>query len=207
MRVLCCLMLLISTGCHAKFKKHAGTLGEVRTEVHTTAGPSVNLGYADGDDTITAIVNVVQAAKSISQTRQMAEALDPGKVSASLDAGVAESIGSGPPFGWTDDEGAHLLQMELIDWGVSVPGLGMPGVFDFTVRTRIYKTDGERVYSARLTCVSSLGDPNVAEVVFGVVNNVGELKDMSDEELQATFESIAHGCGDQLVLKMRRHGS
>ena len=38
-----------------------------------------------------------------------------------------------------------------------------------------------------------------------VVNNIEELRRMSDPEIQAAFEGAAYYCGADLVLKMRKH--
>jgi hypothetical protein len=39
------------------------------------------------------------------------------------------------------------------------------------------------------------------------VNNVRALNEMSDADIHAAFETIAFWCGQEVVLKMRRHAS
>ena len=47
-RYLAFAAVLASAGCHAKFKKHAPTLGSVNTQVLITGGPYVELGKVSG---------------------------------------------------------------------------------------------------------------------------------------------------------------
>lgn len=196
---------LLLIGCHAKFKREAPELGAVRAQVLNTGAPYVQLGYTDGSSLVGAVVNVVQAVKSINQTERIAGAVQVQDVNTAMVKGVADTLGSGPPFAFTDAPTAPLLQIEMQDYGVYVPYLGAPGVFTYDVRTRIYKPDGERVYTAHTQCSIGLGDPSAAEVVFGVVNNVGALNDMSDAQINESFAAIGSWCGQEIVRKMRRH--
>ncbi len=198
-------LLLVLTGCHAKFKREAPELGAVRAQVVNTGAPSVQLGYTDGSSLVGAVVNVVQAVNSINQTDRIADAVQVPEVNAALVRGVGETLGSGPPFAFTDAADAPLLQLEMQDYGVYVPYLGAPGVFTFDVRVRIYKPGGERVYSARTECSIGLGDPDAAAVAFGVVNNLGALKDMTDAEINNSFVTVGSWCGQEIVRKMRKH--
>ena len=199
------LSLLLLLGCHARFKREAPLLGAVRTQVVNTGSPSVQLGYTDGSSLVGAIVNVVQAVNAINQTDRIANAVQIPDVDAALVQGVADTLGSGPPFAATLAPEAPLLQLEMLDYGVYVPYLGAPGVFTFDVRTRIYRPGGERVYRARTECSIGLGDPEAAAIVFGVVNNLGALKDMTDAQINSSFVRVGSWCGEEIVRKMRKH--
>ncbi len=212
---LAALALTLLSSCHAKFKKHAGTLGEVRVQTVLTGGPYVNLGkmYTDSDDpallqVAAAVVNTVQVVNEIDQTQRIYGAVHVSEVNRALDAGLAQTLADGPPFAYTDATDAPaLLQIEVQSYGLNVPWLGAPGEFTYSLRMRIYKADGERVYNAWHTCEAGAGTPSVPEVVFSAVNNVRQLNEMSDADIHAAFETIAFWCGQEVVLKMRRHAS
>ncbi len=207
------LALTLLPSCHAKFKKNAGTLGEVRVQTVLTGYPYVNLGkvYTDSSDSdlaqiAAAVVNTVQTVKQIDQTARIANAVHVGEVNRALEAGLAETLGEGPPFAFTDaDDAPALLQIEVQSYGLNVPWLGAPGEFTYDMRMRIYKADGERVYNAWHSCEAGVGHPTAPEIVFSVVNNVRALNEMSDADIHAAFETIAFWCGQEVVLKMRRH--
>jgi hypothetical protein len=209
------LGLALLPGCHAKFKKNAGTLGEVRVQTVLSGAPYVNLGkiYADSDDpallqVAAAVVNTVQVVNEIDQTARIANAVHISEVNRALEAGLAQTLGSGPPFAFSDSQDAPaLLQIQVESYGLNVPWMGAPGEFTYSLHMRIYKADGERVYNAWHTCEAGAGTPSAPEVVLSVVNNVRSLNEMSDADIHAAFETIAFWCGQEVVLKMRRHAS
>jgi hypothetical protein len=211
MRPIAILVLpALLAGCHAKFKKEAPTLGQVRTQIVVAGQPYVELGKmsVEGDGILAAaaaVVNVVQEVKAVDQTRRIAKAVQVSDVNEEFRASLADTLGSGPPFAYTDEKDAALLQLEVLSWGLSVPYLGAPGVFTYDLRARIYKKDGDRVYSARTTCSTGAGDPTAVEQVLGVVNNVKNLKEMSDAEINDAFKAVARWCGQDFVTMMRRH--
>jgi hypothetical protein len=211
MRLLVALALpLVLTGCHAKFKKEAPTLGEVRTQIVVTGAPYVELGKlaVEGDGVLAAaaaVVNVVQEVKGIDQTKRIMRAVQVDEVNAEFNDGLKETLGDGPPFAYTEEKKSHVLQLEVLSWGLEVPYLGAPGVFTYDLRARIYKKNGDRVYSARTSCSTGAGNPTSLEQVLGVVNNVKNLKEMSDAEINDAFKSVAYWCGQEFVTKMRRH--
>lgn len=198
-------LALLSTGCHAKFKREAPGLGEVRTQVIVNGGPQVELGHMYDDSLVSLVVNVAQEIKSIKPQRRIAEAVDVDKVNYALQEGLRDTLHDGPPFAYTDDSKAATLQMELLSWGLYVPYIGAPGEFVYDFRVRIYKPDGDRVYKTKMSCSTGAGAPPSAALVFGTVNNVKQLEQMSDEQIQGAFDAVAYWCGGQLVSKMRRH--
>jgi hypothetical protein len=210
---LAAIVLTLLPGCHAKFKKNAGSLGSVRVQTVLNGAPYVNLGkvYADHDDpallqVAAAVVNTVQVVNEIDQTARIANAVHISEVNRALEAGLAQTLQGGPPFAYSEDmEAPALLQVEVQSYGLNVPWLGAPGEFTYSMRLRIYKADGERVYNAWHTCEAGAGTPSAPEVVFSVVNNVRALNEMSDADIHAAFETIAFWCGQEVVLKMRRH--
>ncbi len=206
------ILVVLLAGCHAKFKREAPSVGNARVQMLQIGGPTVQLGYLDTSSDIpliqaaTAVVNVVQAVRSYDVADRIGQAVRPDAVAGAFEQGFAQTLGSGPPFAYNDaDEANAVLQIEILSYGVYVPYLGAAGEFTYDMRMRMYKSDGDRIYSAHHTCTASLGDPSVAERVFGVVNNVAELEKMGDSEIQATFEGMARWCGEWFVARMRKH--
>jgi hypothetical protein len=204
--VLLTLGVLVG-GCHAKFKKHAPQIEAARTTVHASQGLTVDLGMVNSDDLVGAFINTVQAVKSQKQSKDLQQKLHTEPLLDALEQGVGEALDGGPPFAWTEEDHTELLELEILKWGVAVPSLGDAGVFRLALRVRLYQTDGDRVYNARMSCTEALGSVSVAEEVFGAVNNVRTLEAYSDDDLQALFEGLAARCGDALVLRMRKHAS
>lgn len=216
MRLLFLLPLLF--GCHAKFKREAPTLGAVRTEVITVGAPYVHLGQVSGgsisvgnggvDVAIAAVgtlINVGQAIGSIDQTARIANAVNVTQVNETFEASLSQNLGSGPPFAWTSDPTASLLQLEITSWGMEVPYLGAPGAFTYDITAHIYKPNGDRVYTGYLQCTAGVGTPEAGEIVLSVVNNVRQLNEMTDAQINDTFQAIAEWCGQDFVRQLRRH--
>lgn len=210
------LLALMAGGCHAKFKREAPTLGSVRTQVITTGGPVVQLGHVPmvGDDSpLGTLANIAAVAVNISQeikagdvAGRIGNAVRTEDVNHAFNDGVAQTLQGGPPFAYTDDPNAPAtLQVEVLSYGLSVPYLGAPGVFTYDLKVRIYKKDGDRVYKASHACEIGAGTPGVTESVLGVVNNVKEIKEMSDEEINSAFATMSAYCAQTFVIKMRKH--
>ncbi|MBM4365839.1 MAG: hypothetical protein FJ102_06455 [Deltaproteobacteria bacterium] len=204
------LLLPLLLGCHAKFKKYAPTLGSVRSQVVDTGVPYVSLGatYVGGPPVLevaSAVVNTVQAVRSIEQTDRIARAVDPNAVANSLVEGVRDTLGSGPPFAFTDSPDAPLLQITVESYGLFVPYIGAPGVFTYNLGVHIYTREGERVYTNSVECATDAGAGEPVERVLAVVDNVAKLDSMSDAEINDAFVQIGRYCGSVLVQEMRQH--
>jgi hypothetical protein len=208
------ILLFALLGCHAKFKKNAPDLHQVRVQIVNTGGPYVTLGKVHAGEHAPAVahmaalaVNVAQTVNEINVAEDFARRVDPAPLNQTMTQGLLETIQNGPPFELTTDpQVKHTLQIEVLSYGLYVPYLGAPGQFTFDVQARLYRGDtGKRVYSTSLSCDTAAGDPSAAEVVFSAVNNVRELDQMSDEQLQATFNDMAYYCGTYFATRMRRH--
>lgn len=199
------IIVLAASGCHAKFKKHVGSIDTVRPEMTVPGGPFVSLGGVQGDGLLAAAVNVTQGVKSIDLTRRVNDAVDPSMVADAFTAEMDQALGKGPPFDM-DSRSDTMLQIGLNSYGIEVAGLGMPGALTYNLTTRIYLPSGERVYTASHNCAVPFGDPSAASVVFGAVNNARAIKDMSDREIADMFAGGARWCAQQTVLRIRRHG-
>lgn len=215
--------LVLLSGCHAKFKREAGSLGSVRTQIVNTGGPYVELGKVgnpvdDGNDrhdsTAEAIgaiaalaVNIHQEVQGAKLADRIAKAVDPKAVNNAFNDGIRQTLQDGPPFAYTDDKDAAgaTMQIEVLSYGLDVPYLGAPGQFTYDLRVNIYKKDGERVYKVRHSCAVGAGTPDISDVVLGVVNNVEGINEMSDADLNSAFTTMAAYCAETFVVRMRRH--
>lgn len=202
--------LLLGSGCHAKFKKNAPTLGQVDAQVLITSGPSVYLGRLDSGDSLLAnvvdlAVNVSQAINEVEVADRIINAVDLERTNQVMEGGFAKTLGDGPPFAYIPADAPATVQMEVVDWGMTAPFLGAQAQFDYGIRVRIYKADGERVYSARTTCSTGAGAPPAVSRALGLVSNINQLEQMSDQDIQAAFDAVSEWCGQEIVRKMRKH--
>lgn len=205
---------LLLCACHAKFKKNAPDLDHVRVQIVNTGGPYVNLGKVAPHDPspeahiVAAAINTGQAIREVNVGAEFAQRVDPMPLNDAMTQGMLDTIREGPPFALTTDEQVgHVLQLEVLSYGLNVPYLGAPGQFTFDVRARLYRGDtGDRVYSTSLSCDSGgVGSPDAASVVFSTVNNVKQLRNMSDEQIQQAFDDMAYWCGTYFASRMRKH--
>lgn len=203
MRLLFPLLLL--SACHPIFKREAPTLGAVRPQVVLTGGPYVQLGQTESTGLVATVINIAQVVKSEDLAERVDAAVQISDVNRAFVDSLTHTLGDGPPFGTTTNPKAPLLQLEVRSYGLYVPYLGAPGQFTYSLQARIYKPDGKRVYISDFNCAIGAGDPSVPEVVFGVVNNVQTINNMSDQELNQAFLTIADYCGQQVVIQMRKH--
>jgi hypothetical protein len=197
--------MVVLGGCHQRFKKNVGSVGDVRPQVLVTTGPSVMLGGSSGDGLLAAAVNVTQAVRSVNTAERLAGAVDIERVNSAFAESLVQSLGAGPPFGTTPDAKASVLQVEVISYGLEAPAMGMQGTFNYDLHVSIFKADGTKVYNAHQGCNVAFGDASGLSQALGTVNNVKQINEMTDEEIQAAFEGAAAGCGQQLVMKIRQH--
>ncbi|MBW1880024.1 MAG: hypothetical protein JRJ84_16805 [Deltaproteobacteria bacterium] len=204
---LAVLFALSVTGCHAKFKKAAPGIDQVRTQTYAMTPPHVFLGKMVDDGPVGIIVNVAQGVNEVAIRRRIQDAVDREDVATALHKGVAEGLGDGPPFSWTAGREADAtVQLEVANWGLEAYTLGAQGRFTYDVRVRVYTASGKRVYSARTNCDSMAGDPHELSQALGLVSNVDQIMEMEDHEIQAAFEEVARWCGMEIAMKMRQHG-
>lgn len=204
------LAALPLVGCHAKFKKYASTLGTARSQVVDPGIPFVQLGYAPiggstGADLVGAVVNTVQVVRSIEQTDRIAKAVNPDAVTHALVDSIRDTLGSGPPFAYTDDPTAPLMQISVDSYGLFVPYIGAPGVFTYDLSIDIYTREGKHIYNNHVECVADAASDQPIEEVLSIIDNVAKLDAMSNAEINDAFVGIGAWCGKQVVVEMRRH--
>jgi hypothetical protein len=163
------------------------------------------MGGSDGVGLVGAVINTVQTVKSIEQTDRIAKAVNAEAVSHALVDGVRDTLGSGPPFAYTDDPSAPLMQIGVQSYGLMVPYLGAPGVFTYNLEVDIYTKEGKHIYHNQVDCIADAASDDPVEEVLSIVDNVAKLDAMSDAEINDAFVAIGRWCGAQLVTTMRRH--
>lgn len=194
---------LLATGCHAKFKKNVGSIDHVQPDLIVHGGPQVNLGTTGGDGLLAAAVDLAQGVRSIDLTRRVSEAVDPDAVGDAFLVALDDGLGE-RPFD-VRDESRHTLEVQLVHYGIDVAALGMPGALVYRFETRLYKGNGDRVYTAGHNCALSFSDPQAVSIAFGTVNNARAIKDMTDDELQSMFEGGAAWCAEVVTSRIRKH--
>ncbi|MEQ1564628.1 MAG: hypothetical protein ABMA64_03235 [Myxococcota bacterium] len=208
MRTLALLVAVMSlAGCHSRFKKYVNQIDAVKPRVVVTTGPSVTLGGATGDDLVSGVVNVVQGIRSIEAANRLAEAVDIQGVNKGLGRGFRKALGDGPPFTASNDDSAATMSIEVEDYGLESGAIGMQGVFNYNLHIEIFLPEGKKVYNSRLRCAVGFGDASALSQVLGTVDNVKQLNQMTDAQIQETFENAASMCAEELVMMIRRHGS
>lgn len=194
---------LLTGGCHAKFKKVASSLDAVHPQVISVAtAPSITLG-----GTGNAVLDVVNGVRALDVAQKLSRQVALDQVNDAFQAGVAETLGAGPPFALTEDDEAPTLQVEVTNYGLIIPTMGGPGTFGYDLRVRIYQPDGERVYRTSLSCQVPIGGANAISQVLGTRDNLGNVLEMRRKEVQGAFDDAADQCGRQLVTQIRRHAS
>ena len=82
-----------------------------------------------------------------------------------------------------------------------------PRAFIYQTKVSIYLPDGQKVYKVGHSCTVGFGDAMPISVATGTVDNVRQLEQMSNAEIQEVFEGAAKQCGEELVVRMRKHAS
>jgi len=208
MRTVCWMALvgLMTSGCHAKFKKNASLLGDVQPQVVVAGGPTALLqgGDASASGVVVTAVQIFRASKA---RDRLQEAVDVDHVSNAFVAGLDDGLSSGIPFGLTGAQDAPVLQVEVISWGLEAPQMGRQGALTYRLRIRAYDRDARRVYATRHDCAVGFGDAPGISHALGTVDNVKQLNKLSNAELQQIYEAGARACGEQLAVRIRRHGA
>lgn len=194
--------LVALSGCHARFKKYAPTLGAVRPQVVQTGGVSVQL-----PDTNSALVDVVNGVRGIDAAQKLSRQVNVEKVNLRFTDGLHETLQDGPPFGLTDKPDAPTLQVDVTNYGLYIPTLGGQGEFVYDLDVHIYLPDGYRVYHTGLRCSSPITGADAISQVLGTRDNLGNVLDMRKKEIQGAFEGAGYDCGEALTLLMRKHAS
>lgn len=198
--------ILLTTGCHARFKRAAPSIDAVRADVYVSSLPTVTLPGVGGDDAVAAVVNITQSVRAGNIARHLRDKVDPDRVNAAFARGFAQALGTGPPFAH-DGNAQHVLEYELVDWGLEIVSPVSPGVFTYSLRVRGVYPDGRRFYKSGVTCVTDAGMAGWSEMTPFGDNNPNRIKNLPAQEIQRIFDETAADCAFQAVALLRKHAS
>ena len=85
--------------------------------------------------------------------------------------------------------------------------MGFAGTFNYDLHVSIFLSGAQKVYNTHQRCDVGFGEASALSQVLGTVDNVKQLDQMTDAQIQATFDNAAALCAQELVLRMRRHAS
>ena len=200
------VLLLLMSGCHGKFIKAAPYLNTAKLQVNFDSEARVELGQTSGGGLLGAIVNTVQAVRSGDQTQRIRKAIQPQDLHDATYQGIVDGLQDGVPFAITESDPADVMvRVNIRRHGMFVQSLGSAGRFDFVAKLKIFDRESKRIYSKRLRCSTGVGNPSMTAEILQVVNNVKQLKSMTDEEINQTFVDIATFCGMRFATKMKQH--
>jgi hypothetical protein len=211
MRNLPLLLLCVAAvgGCHARFKRHVEDIRAVRVEVLPADAPTVWLGRQDAGEGLVAdiadvVVNTKMAIDESKIAARVNKAVDPEASAAALQERLSKVLQDGPPFRVRSKGGDAVLELEVVDFGLSAAAPGQQAVFDTQVRAKIY-LDGETVYRAVTSCSVEAGRPGPFWDAVGWVDNARQIKELDRAEIQAAFDDVAAACGQEVARKIRKH--
>lgn len=217
-KTLLALALVALTGCHARYKKLAPSIGSVRPTVAQPGAPTLSLGSAAtpevSGDVIEDVVDAAVAVGTITQAPKaqgvLRRAIQPEEVAAALEASLMQSPMEAALPHKIGPNGKHVMQVRVNDYGVDVSG-GAP-VFFTSVSVRIdRKRDGKRVYRATTTCTEPLTDmpdiPLATVQKFQALQGLSEVAALTPEELEAIALTGIERCGQRVVERMARHAN
>jgi hypothetical protein len=214
--LLLAAVLVGLTGCHTRYKKMSGRIGSVQPMVGNPGEPMVDVGgLGDTDVTGTAVeeavdvvVGVGVAVKAAKVQTRLQRAVEPEEVSAALESSILQAPAKRGLPHRISPKGKHLMQVDIVDYGVGVSPSGP--VVQTTISVRIdRKRDGKRVYRATTTCEEPLANmPNIsipgAEQIR-TLQALAQVEELNRKELRAATLLGVERCGEQVVDKMVRH--
>lgn len=199
------ICIALTAGCHARFKKAAPAIDNVRIEVVNLGGPSVILPTSGSDSAIGAVLDITQAVRAGNIAGHIRDKVDPQQVNQAFADGFADRIGSGPPFGYAPDAG-DVLQYELTNWGMRTVSFTAPGVYFYELRVRGYRANGKKFYRSGVHCATDAGTTGWLEMSpFGPDSNPQKIKNLPAERIQAIFDATAKDCASQAISRLRKH--
>lgn len=216
------LLGIFSAGCHAPFKAALPGIDSVVTEATAREKPFVSLGYGNSPfmrwdlgvpysavtpvtdplgvmPLVDLVIEIVEGAHETRLRPLIGDAVAVDDLAPALHASLVEHLDEGAPFTHGDGDRAGRLELEIMRYGMYVPYVGGPGEFQVAVRTKVFDTEGARVYRGRAVC-------GVHDAAL-VKNSAKVLKTLEPDRVHAGVVAAARACGETVVAKLLRHGS
>lgn len=204
------------TGCHARYKKMSRHIGSVQPAVGNPGEPMVDVAGASGGNTtgtaveeaVDVVVGVGVAVKASKVQARLQRAVEPDEVAEVLEASILQAPAKRGLPHKISPKGKHLMQIDIIDYGIGVSSAGP--VVETTIQVRIdRKRDGKRIYRATTSCAEPLA--GMSDIVIPGAEQIqtlqalAQLEEMNRKELRKATLLGVERCGEQVVDKMVRH--
>jgi hypothetical protein len=225
-RVLLLAAVVLTTACHARYRKHAGGLGTVTPAVRVPGLPGVDAGPSAGGVAAGAVAGAategaVQAVEGIAEAAtgiggavlegrvegKLIRAIQPAEARAAFATGLRGTAGeAGLPYALGPDS-PHRLDIEVTDYGFAIRGSQVSVRVDASVRLT---KKGERrpIYRAGISCDRPLpGGLPVPLPIEGVDTLLAlqRLDDIKAKKLEKLVLEAAEACGADLAHQLGRH--
>ena len=200
--------LVLSTslmGCHGKLQHAAANLGPIEPIVTTSGGSWVHLGTAPEESGVVGdVLTLIQVPKAVKISQRIEHALKNQRHQQVLQNSLQATLGDNASFGTTEHTGA-TLRVDVLSYGMHADSIGQAGVFTYTTRTRLFDHQGQKIYQKRHFCTTKLREMIETNRPNGPVNHAREFARLSDVEIAAIYNEMAHSCGEQIVQQMFPH--
>ena len=198
------LPLLVA--CHGRFKNEVASVDTLRLAITTPAVVDVDLGRVYTSDPrmepMAQAYNLDLWMQETELASIIARKVDDASLSSAFQYGIREALGDGPPFRVVD-EAPHVLDIQVVEWGLRVFAFRMPAVFSYRVRVMGFRPDGSVFYRATFRC---FGDAGPAQWLTGTLSrDLTNLQGLDSAELQPALDRSAHTCGAAFADRLREH--
>lgn len=210
---LACLAAI--TGCHARYKNNAHTLGRVRVQVRAQGGPSIVSSEADA--VAAALSGELSAGALIEAGLETATLVLSAKAERKLRKGVTRRETREAMAAWVlqdaqaqdlpytvRDKGRSRMLIVVRDYGVDTT-VGSPVAF-LATSTSIFNQQGRPVYRATETCTRTLGTG--MQIDIGDLSELAamqRLADTSPAQFDRLLARLTRSCAKEIAEELSAH--
>ncbi len=204
------LLLVATTGCHARYRRNADSRGRVRVTVQTPDAAVVAGGRGDpvaqaaAGDVVGAGVEVATVMLGIKAQKKLNRGTDPVETRDALAAGVLEGAQDQPLPYKVGEKGRSELVITIDDWGLDASS-GTPMAY-LDTRSAIYNKDGKVVYRASERCERTLGQG--MQIPLEGVDELAamqQLADMKPQQMHRVLGALTEQCSAQIARELATH--
>lgn len=204
------VVLVALTGCRARYKKNAESLGKVRVTVQAADGPVVNSGGGDPvgaaveGDVVGAGVEAATVVLSMRAQKKLTRGVDPTETRDALAAGVVDNAQDQNLPYKVGETGRSELVITIDDWGLDA-STGTPMAY-LQTSSAIYNKQGKVVYRASETCQRTIGQ-GMQIPVEGVaeLTAMQTLADMKPKQMRRVLTALTEQCSEQIARELATH--
>lgn len=200
------LLCLLALGCHARYRREVASIEAMRLEITTPAAVDVDLGRVyTTDPRMEPMADAYNLDLWMQETELesiIAGKVDDRALSSAFQYGIRESLGAGPPFAAVD-QATHVLDIQVVDWGLRVIGFRIPAVFQYRVRVMGWRPDGSVFYRTTFRCFGDAGP--VSWLPHSLSTDLQRIRSLDPDELQPALDRAANQCGVAFADRLREH--